>query len=534
MLDQTLTDMKNRITGVKAIVASLFLMVTLNAALAQRDPIQYFRYYDQRGVNVFEASKDDTVEFKGFALRLGAGFTQGYQNLNHENNAKAILPGAAGGGVAGIETSPGSNSFVNINTGAALTGTFQKDPNVYGGYINTTNNLTYTNSNAVYEMAGGFPLAQANFNIDVQIADGVSLNLVSYMSSHHHNEFWVKGGYFKVDKVTFLNSEFMNNLWKNLTLKVGHMEINYGDQHFRRTDGGHALWNPFIENYIMDEFTTEIGAELYWQKSDVIAMLGMTDGEIQGNVTRPNDRSPALYGKLGFDKNFGEDLRARLTGSFYRTNSSVNNTLFGGDRTGSNYQFVMEPTTATVTGNSFSGRFNPGFRDNLTTLMINPFVKFKGLEFFGTYEQAAGNTAVENGDIQYSNPSLPRFTSLDDRSAYNRAADLIYRFGKYEKFYVGARWNKVNAHIVQGQATTTGGSSPNINQGTRYPVSIERTSFAAGWFITRSIMLKAEYTSQTYDGFENIMYVGPIGHTNSSILSNGKFSGFVIQGAISF
>ena len=42
-----------------------------------------------------------------------------------------------------------------------------------------------------------------------------------------------------------------------------HMEINYGDAHFRRSDNGNALYNPFVGNYIMDAFTTEIGGEVY-------------------------------------------------------------------------------------------------------------------------------------------------------------------------------------------------------------------------------------------------------------------------------
>ena len=47
------------------------------------------------------------------------------------------------------------------------------------------------------------------------------------------------------------------------TLRVGHFEINYGDAHFRRTDNGNAIYNPFVGNYIMDAFTTEIGGEVY-------------------------------------------------------------------------------------------------------------------------------------------------------------------------------------------------------------------------------------------------------------------------------
>lgn len=445
-----------------SILKHLLLVLGLTmgwTAWAQQPSIQYWRPYDKRGVNVFETTKDDTVVFDGLKLRLGAGFTQGYQKLNHSN---------------GLATP------------------------------------------ALYEMGGGFPLAQANFNIDVQLYDGINLNLVSYMSSHHHNEFWVKGGYLQIDKVGFLKSEFFDNLWKNLTLKVGHMEVNYGDAHFRRSDGGHTLWNPWIENNIMDAFTTEIGAELYWKKDGVLLMAGFTDGEIQGNISSPSQpdgakRKPSLYGKVGFDKQINDNLRTRITSSFVTTKSSASNTLYGGDRTGSNYQYVMENAPVSLTGNAFSGRFNPGFRDNVTAFVINPFVKYSGLEVFGTFEWAKGNSAFENGEGA-------AYAAEDDRKAQQTAFEALYRFGKDEQFYVGARYIKVDATIAEGYTA--------ILQGTRYDVTIDRTSFGAGWFITRNILLKGEYVTQNYDGYNNT--------GANSRFYNGKFDGFVIQGAISF
>lgn len=445
-----------------SILKQLLLVLGLTmgwTAWAQQPSIQYWRPYDKRGVNVFETTKDDTVVFDGLKLRLGAGFTQGYQKLNHSN---------------GLATP------------------------------------------ALYEMGGGFPLAQANFNIDVQLYDGISLNLVSYMSSHHHNEFWVKGGYLQIDKVGFLNSEFFDNLWKNLTLKVGHMEVNYGDAHFRRSDGGHTLWNPWIENNIMDAFTTEIGAELYWKKEGVLLMAGFTDGEIQGNISNPTQpdgakRKPSLYGKIGYDKQINNNLRTRITGSFVTTKSSASNTLYGGDRTGSNYQYVMENAPVSLTGNAFSGRFNPGFRDNVTAFVINPFVKYSGLEVFGTFEWAKGNSAFENGEGTI-------YAAEDDRKAQQTAFEALYRFGKDEQFYVGARYIKVDATVAEGYTA--------ILPGTRYDVTIDRTSFGAGWFITRNILLKGEYVTQNYDGYNNT--------GANSRFYNGKFDGFVIQGAISF
>jgi hypothetical protein len=521
------------------LVSVVILTAFAFRAMGQQPTIQYFRPYDQRGINVFETSKKDSVPFDGFKFRMGAGFTQGFQSFDHSNKAKAILTDGAN---TYIETTPGSNSFVNRVSGTAITGTFAPS-SVYGNYTYTPTSGTYrnlANANALYEMDGGFPLAQANLNFDIQLTDGVRLNLVSYMSSHHHNEFWVKGGYLQVDKVGFLNSEFMNKLWENLTLKVGHMEVNYGDAHFRRSDGGSTLLNPFMENYIMDEFTTEIGAELYFQKKGFLAMAAYTDGEIQGNVSKPNDRKPSLYGKLGYDNTFG-DVRFRLTGSMYYTKSSVSNTLFGGDRTGSNYQYVMQPTAATLTGNAFAGRFNPGFSDNLSTLMINPFVKFKGLEFFGTLEYAKGNSALENGEVQYtvnkdlnSDGNQDTFGKLSNRKANQKAFDLLYRFGKDDKFYLGARYNTVDAKIALG---TSANAASYIYQGNREDVTISRVAIAGGWFITKNVLLKAEWVQQTYSGYPTAFTnysTGVAGYQDSSPLSGGKFSGFVIQGAINF
>jgi hypothetical protein len=201
----------------------------------------------------------------------------------------------------------------------------------------------------------------------------------------------------------------------------------------------------------------------------------------------------------------------------------------------------LENTAATVTGNAFSGRFNPGYRDNVTAFMINPFVKFGGLEFFGTYESAQGNSALENGEVLYSNEALnvdrngEPFRKLDNRKTTQIAGDVLYRFGKRENLYVGVRYNKVDSEIRLGQGTS---QATNIDQlGTLTDISIDRTAIAAGWFITRNVLLKAEYVTQKYgsypDSFTNYS-TSPAGYMDSSILSKGKFSGFVVQGVISF
>jgi hypothetical protein len=93
---------------------------------------------------------------------------------------------------------------------------------------------------------------------------------------------------------------------------------------------------------------------------------------------------------------------------------------------------------------------------------------------------------------------------------------------------VGARYNLVKSEILLGTSATF--------QGEVYDVSIDRTAFAAGWFITRNVMFKAEYVTQKFSDypayFINKSTVAT--YNDSSPLAGGRFSGFVVQGVISF
>jgi hypothetical protein len=431
-----------------------FLVLVAGVVKAQQPAIQYFRPYSKEGLSVFETTKNDSTLFTGLKVRIGGNFTQDFQGLRHQNNAVPVFVGG-----------------VNKNQLASLT--------------------------------DGFNRAMANLNIDAQLGDGIRLNMTMYLSSRHHEETWVKGGYIQFDKLSFLKSDFVDNIMRSVTIKVGDYEVDYGDQHFRRSDGGNSFFNPFVENYIMDEFATEIGGEIYVHpKNGFLAMVGVTNGELNPTVVastqrdsatgKPNRYSPAFHGKLGYDKQINKDFRFRITGSFYAVKSSAGNTLFFGDRTGSHYFFVMENSTADAVDNAWSGRYNPQYSEQVTTFMINPFVKFKGLELFGTYEVAKGRLITE--------PVM--------RTATQYAIDVIYRFprGK-ENFYVAGRYNSIT-NTVPGNPTN---------------VTINRSVGSVGWFLTRNVLLKGEYVSQLYKNF-----------AATDIRSGGKFDGFMIEASVAF
>lgn len=269
------------------------------------------------------------------------------------------------------------------------------------------------------------------------------------------------------------------------------MENNYGDAHFRRSDNSSALYNPFVGNLIMDAFTTEVGAELYYRRNGFITMIGVTNGKLNQDVANPDTTGGASFlAKFGYDKQVNEDFRWRLTGSLYNTGKVRTSYLYSADRTGSRYYLVLEDDTASPSSNFRSGRYNPNLRNKITAFMINPFIKHKGLEFFGTYERATGRASAEP----------------DNRTATQFAGELIYRFGKDENMYFGSRYNKVDSEEANGD-----------------DISITRFNLASGWFLTKNMLLKLEYVSQKHSGY-----------SAASIFNGGKFDGFILETVISF
>jgi hypothetical protein len=403
--------------------------------------IQYLRFMDQRGLNQFETTKDPGIEFTTFKLDFNAAFTSQVQNLTHRNTA---LPNMANG----------------------------------------------VNANQLQDIGFGFNNSTANLYLNAQLAPGIRVALTSYLSSRHHNETWVKDGYIQIDQSP-IDWAPAKMIFEIATVKVGHMEINYGDAHFRRSDNGQALYNAFVGNYIMDAFTTEVGGEVYLKPGPFIAMAAITGGEIRGTVVTPGQRGPAFIGKAGVDKQVNEDLRVRLTGSIYKTDKALSNTLYGGDRAGSRYYWVMENTTATEAANATSGYINPGFRNKVQALQINPFVKFRGAEMFGVIERATGKANAE----------------LTEREWNQVAVDAVYRFLPKDAAYVGARYNRAEGPLA----------------GSVGDVGAERWQVSAGWFVIPGVLAKVEYVDQKY-----------FGYPAANIRNGGRFKGWMAEGVVAF
>jgi hypothetical protein len=405
--------------------------------------IQHIRPADQRGVNMFETPKEDGIPFTGFTLSLGGAFTQEFQGLQHSNTATAVMTGTPA-----------------------------------------------VNANQLITIGHGFNNAVANLNVNAQLAPGIRVAMTSYLSARHHQESGVKDGYLLID-ASPIDNALLNTVMKYTTLKVGHFQLDYGDGQARRSDNGNSIYNPFIGNYVLDAFTTEIGAEAYVRSNGLIAMLGVTGGEVHGQVSAPQARSVSTLGKFGFDKQLAKPIRVRMTASFYANNKSASNTLFTGDRAGSPYYDVLENSASTETANAWSGQIRPGFSNKVNAEVFNPFVKVGGAEFFGQFETAKGGS--------FSEPKL--------RTIRQQVYEGLYRFAD-DKLYLGGRYINVNGQLV----------AKNYNN-----ESVNRWQLGGGWFVTPNVLAKAEWVNQKYNDFPR-----------TDIRHGGQFKGFMISGAVGF
>ena len=395
------------------------MLIISGVAFAQQQALQFFRPNNQDGLNVFEPSKTDTVAFDGIKVRVGGDFALQFQSLNQ------------------------SNAMDNL-----------------------------------VDLGSDFNLPTANLNLDVQLLDGVRMHLRSYLSSRNHNDFYIKGGYLRFDNLNFIKPGFLEGFMKVASVTVGFDEFNYGDAHFRRSDNARGIFNPFVENYIMDAFSTEPFAEVLIQKNGFLALVGLSNGKLNQKVVvdSKSDNKPSFYGKLGVDRQVRNDLRVRLTGSWYINHGTTTGTyLYGGDRAGSRYYYVLSTlpdADGKVEGGNFDGRFNARFTKQ-NAFQVNPFIKFKGLELFGIYELADGSATFTEAQS-------------DEEGSYTQlAGELVYRFGTDEKFYFAGRYNTISGKALD---------SANDNQ------EIERYNIGGGWYISKNILAKVEYVRQQYTG----------------------------------
>ena len=182
----------------------------------------------------------------------------------------------------------------------------------------------------------------------------------------------------------------------------------------------------------------------------------------------------------------------RLTGSMYKTDKALSNTLYGGDRAGSRYYYVLENTAATETAQKDSGLINPGFKNKVTAMQVNPFVKFRG-----------------PGSVRRHRAGQGQGLDRDDRARRGSSTRWTRSTASWpnEKLFVGVRYNRRRARWPASPATSAPTAGRSAAAGSSRP----------------NVLMKAEYVNQKY-----------FGYPATNIKNGGQFKGMMLEGVVAF
>ena len=339
-------------------------------------------------------------------------------------------------------------------------------------------------------LQAGLTLPSADFDINAKVMSGFNVKLETMLSSHHHNDTYVKGGYATIDNLDFIAPGFLSDFMHNATIKIGVDDINLGDDHFRRTDNAKVMANPFVNNMAVEAYMQAPHLEvLYRMPANTFAMIGITNGQVNPSDVDQADGSnrPALYGKVGYDAQLSDALRFRVSESVYFVNHTNKGTsLFGGDKAGTVAQKVFGNTS----GMGSQWNAMSGFSD-LTLSHTNVFLKYNSTEFYGLYEYASGADITDK-----------------DMKMTHYALDAVQRFSN-DRFFAAARYE--NAVVEYADASNDLGDA----KLTQYQLGL-------GWFLSKHAVAKLEYIDQKRE--KNSAFVG----------GDASFKGYMISTALSF
>lgn len=339
----------------------------------------------------------------------------------------------------------------------------------------------------------GLILPTANLDINAKVMKGFNVKLETMLSSHHHNETYVKGGYASIDSLDFVAPGFASGFMDRATFKIGVDDINFGDAHFRRTDNAAVFYNPFVMNLAVESYMQAGFAELLyrWPALDAFALAGITNGQVNPDDVKKSEGSDAYsyYAKLGYDSRISGALRLRVTESLFYVRGTSKNGLYRGDKAGNVAREIFNNTTTTEGDDFGAGWQALADYEDLTVSMTNLFAKYGGSEFFGLLEIADG------ADGAGASMKMLHY-----------AVDAVQRFGEHDRFYAAARFEKAVTDLESDPSDDT----------------LTQTEAALGWFLSENAEMKAEYIEQKRKHFGG--YAG----------GRASFEGFMVCAALSF
>ena len=330
------------------------------------------------------------------------------------------------------------------------------------------------------DMATGFPAAIANVMVFAEIADGVDLFTEYYLSSKHHlGDVYDHEGFILFDHLPDqLNVGILEPIFNVLDVKAGHFEVDFGNQHWVRSDEGEVQKNPLVGNYLVDPNLVENGAEIIAHHNWLHLVLGAGNG-----VTSEDFRSKRDYSKHGKILIEPESKKFNVAFSAYQVDHSENKSnesraqLFSGARSGSRYAGL---NPATGSSDPDFAKLLLGAGQDIFAWQADAGVHFGPVSLSGLFGM------FEDGDTDGFDKTNIAGTSGEpkDEWAYYGIEGKV---DVTKNGYLAARYSAADADKISSVTSKAEGS---------------RVQVGYGYHLWDGILMKLEYMNQKWTNFQ--------------------------------
>ena len=351
----------------------------------------------------------------------------------------------------------------------------------------------------------GMQTSFANIEFMLTLGDGdIDIFFDGLLATQRHPSlWWGNNGYMYIRQIpgnSFLTK--INPLLKHIDIKAGNFFANFGEHQFTRTINGDAHRNPLVGNPVVSPLGTEPGMEIYHDGKGYGLMVGAGIGAPEQDFQ--DARGYSFRAKAYFDK----IKNVYVSASYYTVEheSGVNRgtNLFRRERHGSSYGGVWNLNNDNSGSGEGPGQARPGNGRELTAWEINAIVTpFEGNKISAYF-----------GKAQDLGPNPNNFgESGDEKWSYYSGEVKQYLS---ETFYLAGRYSN-----IRYSEFLTADNKGDVN----------RFQLGFGSFITKNLLLKAEYVYQNATGF-NEGTTGVV--TSVDVGMSPKFSGVVLELGVSF
>ncbi len=335
-----------------------------------------------------------------------------------------------------------------------------------------------SNSTLSGPLSPGFQTAYGNFSFLADFDRWLEVYFSVFIAdSPHPDKLQGDEGYMLIRELpdSVGKTRLGEALFDAVDIKAGQFELDFGDAHYRRSINAAVQRNPLIGNYVVDPRSTEIGVEVSGDEGRFPAdwLIGVGSGGETGDFQKNHGLS--LHGKVGGRP--AEQLN--VSSSIYwvdQSDSPISSrtNLFRANRSGGPYAGVLDNSAApgevflTAGQNVLAAQFDATWEGN----------PLEGYAHIGW---------VQDSDTNGNAAETPKESWL------YYAAEGTYHVT--DRLYTAARYSGAAAqHLVSAASSSRDVNSDGF---------VHRIQVGGGYWLTKAMLLKAEYVYQLYTGFSS-------------------------------